>query len=149
MIPPLAIFVLKHAQVHVGAPYSCYMVSYVKASVNKSLSFTSTLHIADVEPYNGHIWLWRYLDDLWFRSKHNVIKDLVLLDDVFDVLWCEVVWFIMLVIENVYYLQVGLRLWKVRDINVYNIYAVYILDLILDDLQVRRRCDFACDNYNT
>jgi len=55
MTLPLTVLILGHAYVYIYIPYGGNIISYVKAMVNKFLSFTSTLNVPDIKLYNGHI----------------------------------------------------------------------------------------------
>ena len=67
------------------------MISYIKAMVNKSFSFASTLNVPDIKPYNSHIRLWEHLDDTWFGCEHNIVEDLIFFDNIFNIFQCEMV----------------------------------------------------------
>ena len=111
MIPSPTVLVLEYAWVHVCAPYGSYVISYIEATVNKYLSFAPTLNVPDIKLYNGYIQLWGHFDNTWFEHKHNIVKDLILFDNIFNIFQCEIVWWVILEVENAYDLQIGLRLW--------------------------------------
>jgi len=53
----LAVLTLGNTRVHVYTSNSGNMASYIKAPVNQSFCFTTTLDIPDVHPNNSHIQL--------------------------------------------------------------------------------------------
>ena len=55
MTPPPTVLVLGHTQVHVCTTYGGYMISYIKVTVDKSLSFAPTLNIPNIKLYNSYI----------------------------------------------------------------------------------------------
>ena len=55
MTSPSTVLALGHVQVHVCTPYGSHVIFYVKATINKFLSFASTLNVLDIKPYNGYI----------------------------------------------------------------------------------------------
>jgi len=49
------VLTLWYAWIHVCIPDGSYMTSYIKASVNQSLSFGTTLGILNIDLYYSHI----------------------------------------------------------------------------------------------
>ena len=49
------VLTLWYAWIHVCIPDGSYVTSYVKASVNQSLSFRTTLDILNIDLYYSHI----------------------------------------------------------------------------------------------
>ena len=84
MSPFPAVFALGSSGIHVGASDSDYVTSNIKAPVNQSFNFTTTLNIPNINLYNGHVWFRRNFDDSWFRSKDNVVEYMILFYDLFD-----------------------------------------------------------------
>ena len=86
-VTPLpTIFALQYARVHVGFPNGCNITSNVETSVNEHLGITATLDVPDIYPNNWHVRFRRNLYYSWFRSKRNIIKDMILLEDHFNVI---------------------------------------------------------------
>jgi len=79
MFPLPAIFALGDFWVHVCSSYGSDISANVKAPINKALSFAAALVIPDVDPNYGHVRFQGYFNNPRFRSKFDVIKDLVLL----------------------------------------------------------------------
>lgn len=83
-----AVFVLRHIRVHIYPSDGGNVVSYIETSVNKTLCLAPIVNIPNVQPNNGYIQFWEYLDNMWFRYQGNVIKNLILFDDIFNILQC-------------------------------------------------------------
>ena len=60
------------------------ITSNIKASINKTFSFATALDIPDVRPDNHHVRLWRQFDNIWSGGYHNIVKDVVVLDNQFN-----------------------------------------------------------------
>ena len=86
-ISPLpTILALGDAWIHIGSSNSCDKSSYIKASINKTFSLTTTLNISNINPNNWHIRLGWNFDDLWFWYKNNIVKDLILFNNTFHII---------------------------------------------------------------
>jgi len=83
--PLLTIFALWYAKVYVGSPNGCNITSNVETSVNKHLGITTTLDIPNIYPNNQHVRFRRNLYYSWFRSKRNIVEDIILLENCFNV----------------------------------------------------------------
>ena len=91
VILPPTVLVLEYAWVHICTLYGDYVIFYIKAMVNKSLNFTPTLNIPDIKPYNGYIQLWEHFDNMWFKYEHNIVKYLILFDNIFNIFQCKII----------------------------------------------------------
>jgi len=83
IFPLSVIFSLGNSRVHVCILYHSNMASYVEALINERLSWSTILWIPNINLYNSHVWFWRDLDDLWFRSNVNIVKYVSKLDNHF------------------------------------------------------------------
>jgi len=111
MTPFLAIFTLQNPRVHVSTSNSCDEPTNVDALVNKSLGFTAALDIPYINLNDHHIWLRRCFDDAWFGYKSNIVKNLILLDDSFNIIQGKAILNIAMRKErNTYNLEIRLRL---------------------------------------
>lgn len=79
------VFVLKYSQVHICSLDDGNIVSYIETSINEASCLATTLKVPNIQLHNGHVRLRRNLDNIWFRYEHNIVKDLVLFDNVFNV----------------------------------------------------------------
>ena len=85
-VSPLpAILALGNSRIHVRTSNCGDVIAHIEAPVNEKFSIFSTLNIPDVEPNNGHIRLRRDFNNSWFRDKGDVVKNMILLEDGFDV----------------------------------------------------------------
>ena len=88
--PFSTVFTLRNTRVHISYSNCCNIPSDIETPINKAFSLDSTLCIPNVDPHNGHIRLWRYFDYPRFGGKGNVVEDMILLYDVFGIVWCDV-----------------------------------------------------------
>ena len=111
MIPFPAIFILWNPKVYVSTFNSRNELTNIEASVNKSLGFTATLNISYIDLNDRHVWFRRHFDDTWFGCKSNIVKNLILLDDSFNIVWGKAILSIAMREErNTYNLEIRLRL---------------------------------------
>ena len=85
MTPFPAVFTLWDSRVHVSRPNSCNISSNVEAPIDETFGFYTTLSVPDVNPYNCHVWFGRCFDHSWLGCESNIVKNLVLLDNSFDI----------------------------------------------------------------
>jgi len=62
-----AILVLQYAWIHICTPNCCDETT-------------------NVDPYDGHVGFGGYLDDAWFRDKDNIIEQVVVLQNIFNII---------------------------------------------------------------
>ena len=105
-----AIFALEHIWVYIYLSNSSNVVFYIKTFVNKTLSLASTLNIPNVQPDNGHIQFWEYFDNMWLWCQNDIIKNLILFDNIFNNLWYYRRWWDFLEVRDIYDLEIGLWL---------------------------------------
>jgi len=112
MTPFPAVFILRNPRVYVSISNSHNEPTDIEASVNKSLGFTATLDIPYIDPNNCHVWFRRHFDDAWFEYKSNIVENLILLDDSFNIVWGKAILSIaMREKRNTYNLEIRLWLW--------------------------------------
>ena len=149
MFPLPAILTFGYPWVYVHLSNCSNVPSNIKASIDKVLSLAPTLNIPNVYPDNGHIRLGRNLDDSWFGSKNNIVKNLILLYDVFDIARRETnLRIIVGVIWDAYDFQIGLGLWEMWNLNTRGINTVNILNIFLNDDKIGQGHNLVCDNCN-
>jgi len=66
MSPFSVFFILWYSGVHVYSMHCGNKASYVEMLVNDYLGFGAILHIPNVDSYDGHVRLWRDLDNSGF-----------------------------------------------------------------------------------
>ena len=86
MIPLPAILALWYAWVHIYTLNCCDETTNVEPLVNTFLSIGSVLHVPNVNLYDGHVGFGGYLDDAWFRGEDNVIEQVVVLQNIFNII---------------------------------------------------------------
>jgi len=105
------ILTLEYSWVHVCPSNRNNVPFNIEASIDKVLSLAPTLNIPNVYPNNEHIWLGENFDDSWFGSKNDIVENLILLYDIFNItrrktnlrIIIEVIW-------DAYDFQIGLGL---------------------------------------
>ena len=85
------VFTLRNARVHINHSNHHNIPSNIETSINKAFSLDSTLCVPNVNPHNGHIRLWQYFDYPQFGGKGNIVEDMILLDDHFDIIGIEMI----------------------------------------------------------
>ena len=106
-----AILTLKDTRIHVGSSNNCNKPPYIETSVNKTFSLTSALNIPDVNPNNWYIRLRWNFDNTQFWCENNIVKDLILFDDTFNITWCKTFFrWVMREVGNAYDFQIELWL---------------------------------------
>ena len=86
MTPLLIIFAPQYTKVHVGSPNDCDITSDVETSVNEHFGITATLDIPNIYPNNQHVRFRGNLYYSWFRSKRNIVEDMILLENYFNII---------------------------------------------------------------
>ena len=85
-VTPLpAIFALGDTCVHVCSSDCSDVVTYVEASVDEKFCVLTALHIPNVDPDYGHIRLGRDFDNSWLGRKGNVIENMILFHNSFNI----------------------------------------------------------------
>jgi len=85
-VSPLpAILVLGNSRIHIRTSNCDDVIAHIEAPVNEKFSVFSTLNIPDVDPNNGHIQLRRDFNNFRFRCERDVVENMILLEDGFDV----------------------------------------------------------------
>ena len=79
----LIIFALADAWIYICFSYYSNMITNVKAPVNKTFGFSTTLSIPYIYLYNHYIQFEWSFDDLRLKSKDYVIENIYGLDDQF------------------------------------------------------------------
>jgi len=85
------VFTLQDSRVRISRPNSCNISSNVEAPINEFFGFYTTLSIPDVNLYNHYVQFETCFDYSWLGYKSNIVKNLVLLDNSFDITRRELV----------------------------------------------------------
>jgi len=84
-VSPLpAILALGNSWIHIRTSNCGDVIAHIEAPVNK-FSIFSTLNIPDVDPNDGHIRLRRDFNNSQFRCEEDVVENMILLEDGFDI----------------------------------------------------------------
>ena len=111
MSPSPAVLALGDAWVHIGSMNGCDISSYIKAPVDEIFSLTATLNVPNVNSNDRHIRFGWDFNNSQFRCENYVIKDLVLLNDTFNIIRCKMfIGWVIRVVGDAYNLQVELWL---------------------------------------
>jgi len=85
-VSPLpAILALGNSRIHIRTSNCDDVIAHIEAPVNEKFSVFSTLNIPDVNPNNGYIKLRRDFNNSRFRREGDVVENMILLEDGFDV----------------------------------------------------------------
>ena len=107
----LTILELGNTWIYIGSLNNCDKSSYIKAPIDKTFSLATTLNIPNVNPNNWHIGLGWNFDDSWFWCKNNIVKDLILFNNIFHIIRSKMfIGWVVEIIGDVYDFQVGFRL---------------------------------------
>ena len=60
--------------------------SYIKSSIDKILGLEPALSIPDVDPNYWHVWFGEHFDNSGFQCQHNVVEDMVALQNFFNII---------------------------------------------------------------
>ena len=86
-----AIFILWDSRISISSSDCCYILSNIEALINEILSFCTALGIPDVDLYDSYIQFRGCFDYSWFERKYNIIKNMILLDNKFNITWGEII----------------------------------------------------------
>ena len=138
MTPLPAVLALGNSRVHVCASNSRDVVAYVKTSIYEHFSIFTTLDIPYVDPDYGHVRFGRDFDNSWFGRKRNIVENVILFENGFNIRGRELVSRIFMREErNSYDFQVGFRHRESRILHLQSVYVIRILDVVVDDREVR------------
>ena len=86
-----AIFTLWNPRVHVSTSNSCDEPTDIETPVNKRLGSTTTLDVPYIDPNNCHVQFRRHFDNMQFECKSDIVKNLILLDDILNIIRSEAI----------------------------------------------------------
>ena len=121
--PLLAIFTLRDARVHVGTFHCSNNVSDIESSVDDFSSVATILVVPNIDPDNCHIQLGRDFNNVWSWCKDDVVEDMIIFEDVFDILRGDMCARIVNVIWNAYDFKV--RLWLGKSGRRYSVVVIF------------------------
>ena len=104
----LAIFALGDTKVHIGTPHYSNNVSNIESSVDDFSSIATILVILNINLDNYYIQLGRDFNNVWSQHKDNVIEDVIIFEDAFDILRGDMHARIVNIIQNAYNFKVRL-----------------------------------------
>ena len=85
MSPFPAVFALGNTRIHVCSTNRGDVFAYIEASVDQEFSVLPTLHVPNINPNDSHIGFWRDFDNPQFGCKGDVVENVVLFEDSFNV----------------------------------------------------------------
>ena len=80
------VFILWYAGVHVSTMNCGNESSYIESSVDEALGLGPTLSVPDVNLNYWHVQFRGHFDDSGFWCQHNIVEDMVALQNFFDVI---------------------------------------------------------------
>ena len=138
MTPLPAVLALGNSRIHACASNSHDIVTYIEASIYEHFSVFTTLDIPYVDPDYGHVQFGRDFDNSQFGRKRNIVEDVILFENGFHIRRRELVSRILMREErNSDDFQVGFRHQESRILHLQCVYVVRILDVVIDDCEVR------------
>ena len=78
-----AILALRYAGIYISISDHSYVAFYIETSVDQSFSFITTLNIPNIDLYNCHARFGGDLDYSGSQDQLNIVKDVILLQDIF------------------------------------------------------------------
>ena len=113
MLPSPAVFALRDTRISVSAPDCSDEAPDIEAPIDETLGFCTALSIPDINPYDGHVQFGWNFNNSWLRCKGDIVEDVVLLDDCFDIRGVETVLEVAIwEVRNTYDLEIGFVLWQ-------------------------------------
>ena len=106
------ILALWHFRVHVCTINHCNITSYIKLTINNGLGILIYLSVLDIDPYDSHVWLGRHLDNMRFWDKYDVVKNMIILKNIFNFIWSNMTVSFLTDKRDTHNLEVGFGLWK-------------------------------------
>ena len=130
-VTPLStVLTLRNTQVHIGSVDHGNITSNIEMSVDNFLGIGSVLHVLDIDPYDSYVWLGQNLDDSRFRCENNIVEDVDLFEDFFNVFRRNTSVGLVIKVRNFYDFKVGFWLWESRRVN----FVLIVLEQILYNL---------------
>ena len=80
-----AVFILGNTRIHVRSTNRGNVFAYVKASIDQEFSILPALNVPNINPNDSHVGFWRDFDNPRFGCKGNVVENVILFEDSFDV----------------------------------------------------------------
>ena len=89
MFPSPTIFTLRDTRVGISSSYGSNEPPNTEVPVDKVLHFHAALSISYVNLNNSHVWFGGDFNNSWFRGESNIIEDLILFNNEFDITGSE------------------------------------------------------------
>ena len=115
-----AILTLGNIQVHICISNCSDKSSNIKSFVNEGFSFGTTLSIPNINPNYYYVWLGRHLDDPGFWGQNNIIENIIVLKNLFNIIWYDTYISGFRQIRNTDNFQIWFRLrqfWKLNLVS--------------------------------
>jgi len=136
MSPFPAVFTLWNIRVYICSINSGNWTSNIESPVNNFFGFRAVLHILYVNPNDRHIWFQRDLDDSRLRCENNIIENVIIFKDSFDIVRQHLCVQLICKVGNSYNLEVGFQLresWR-RNLICFCIWRV--LNIFFNFLEI-------------
>ena len=85
MAPFPAIFALENSGIHICSSNHSDIVTHIEAPIDKQFSVMTTLYVPYIYSDDSHVELWRDFDYSWSGRKRNIIEDVILFEDSFNI----------------------------------------------------------------
>ena len=78
-------FALGNSGTHICSSNCSNFVTHIEAPIDKQFSIMTTLYVPYIYPDDGHVGLWRDFDYSWSGCKRNIVEDMILFEDGFNI----------------------------------------------------------------
>ena len=140
------ILTLRDTRIYIGVSHHDD-TSYIKTFINNFLSIITVFGILYVNPDNSHVRFRRDLDNAWFWCEDDIIKDMIILEDAFNIFRKDTSVGFVNKVWNAHSFKVGLWLRKSERRNAIIICNKGTLNIFFNLLEIRI-CSYIVCWYN-
>ena len=140
----LTVLALRNTRIHVGTSHHCNDTSYIETSVNNFLCIVTILGIPYVNPDNSYVQFKGDLDNAWFWCKNDIIKDMIVLENVFNIFRRDTSVGFVNKVWDAHNFKIGLWLRKLGKRNTIIVYSKGTLDIFFNLLEIRIHSYIVC-----
>ena len=142
------IFALRSAWVHVSTSHHSNDTSNIELPIDDFFSIITILYIPYINSDNSHIWLGWKFNDSQSWCKDDIIENVIVFEDTFDILKEDVHVWLVDKVWNTYNFEVKLWLGKPRSHNAVIVGLKGVFNIFFNFLEVRIWCYIVSHNDN-